>query len=83
VSASKQMREMRPVHFSGTNGARIECDCGCGKTFVPTRSWQRFYSTECRKRSWKFGRVSLKQFTGLEIRVKRIEAKLGIGKEGS
>jgi hypothetical protein len=26
------------------------CLCGCGKSFVQTRIWHEYYSTECRKR---------------------------------
>jgi hypothetical protein len=26
------------------------CLCGCGRSFVPTRIWHEYYSTECRKR---------------------------------
>ena len=32
------------------NLAERQCDCGCGKTFVPKRERQRFFNAQCRGR---------------------------------
>ncbi len=43
------------THFQARSGAgRVTpATCtGCGKSFVPTRSWQKYHSENCRKRSW-------------------------------
>ena len=61
----------------------------CGREFSPSRHWQRFCSTECRKQSWNkynnlnqiYARVeSLEKKTrerieSLEQRVKELESK--------
>ncbi|MCK9600348.1 MAG: hypothetical protein M0R06_14985 [Sphaerochaeta sp.] len=50
MPTTKQARKMRPDALSGANGRLRVCECGCGKSFVSTRKWHRFYSDECRKR---------------------------------
>ena len=75
------MRETRPAHFSGTNGSKVECACGCGALFVPTRNWQRFYTTACRKRGWKLGRISTRDHAAILARLERLEKDLGTIKQ--
>jgi hypothetical protein len=35
---------------------RVVCP-GCGVRFVPARSWQKFHSENCRKRTWEKKRI--------------------------
>ena len=80
MSGLKLMRETRSAHFSGTNRAEVECACGCGVFFVPTRNWQRYRTTVCRKRGWRLGRISTRDHIAILTRLEQIEKHLGIGK---
>ena len=58
----------------------------CDKAFMPQRRWQEYCKPECRVRKWKeknnpVDQKAMKEITQLKIRLDRIEAHLGIGRE--
>lgn len=53
-----------------------KCKCGCGKDFVPTRDWQKFYPGH-RQKYWKEIYAGKRE---LHDRLEKIEEKLGISK---
>ena len=58
-------------------GKRRRCDCGCYRLYTPTRSWQRFYSRECRRDYHRYGTSfgSLKR-DGIKRLVKEAKAAI-------
>jgi len=55
------------------------CLCGaCGAKFAKTREWQVFCSDKCRKESWKTNKMHTRRILQIEVRLARIEAKMGI-----
>lgn len=59
----------------GTSPAPRLCLCGCGRSFVPAREWQVYYSDDCRKRGNK-QLLSRKVPSDLRATLTRIESKL-------
>jgi hypothetical protein len=68
---------MRATHFSGANGSTRVCLCGCGRSFVSTRKWHRFFSDDCRKR---FNKQIKEREVPSDMRasLRRIEDKLDL-----
>lgn len=67
------------------------CECGCGREFVPARSWQRFIDDAHRWNHWyrnrreatrldKARQVLARQDLPLEDRLKKIKRVLGRGR---
>lgn len=77
-----------PAHRVGVSGAERgksigKAVCGaCRREFTPTRHWQRFCSTDCRRAFWTRGGIVKDSLAELESRVRFIEKKLGIKKGG-
>ncbi len=62
-----------------------ECDCGCGKLFVPARKHQHFYSPACRRAAWEAKNSTptvisklRKDHADILARIERIEKHLGM-----
>ena len=71
-TATKEAGKMRPDALSGANGRLVACECGCGRSFVKTRKWHRFYSAECRKRYFQKDREP----ADIRATLARIESKV-------
>ena len=67
--------KMRPDALGEAKGRLVLCECGCGRSFVKTRKWHRFYSDDCRKR---FNKQVREREIPSDIRATlgRIESKL-------
>jgi len=52
---------------------KISCKCGCGKLFIPTRHWQKFYNPSHQKKYWK--EIISNQYQ-LSKKVKELEDKI-------
>ena len=68
----KNASERKESGQGGANGRRVTCECGCGRSFVKTRKWHRFYSDDCRKRYFKKDREP----ADIRATLGRIESKL-------
>jgi len=82
----KTNARMHPAHRVGASGGAGgksvgKSICGaCRREFRPSRRWQRFCSTACRRAFWRRGGLVNDSLAGLESRVRFIEKKLGITK---
>jgi len=72
------MRQTRQEHFSGTFNVSPPICAYCGQIMRKKREWQRFCSTDCRKESWKAGRIAPAQIRSMLRRLDRIERALNI-----
>ena len=68
----QQPGKMRPDALGEAKGRLVLCECGCGRSFVKTRKWHRFYSAECRKRYFQKDREP----ADIRATLARIESKV-------
>lgn len=60
---------------------KVECACGCGKTFKPKYKWHIYFESKCRVRAWMKRQVEKSEKAELikvKDRVEKIEEKLGL-----
>lgn len=82
-TSSKGLHKTRQTHFSRTKKAATgkEAACQkCGRKFNPTRKWQSYCSSKCRKLAWLRKEAKIEILDDHEARLRAIEAKIGIKK---
>jgi hypothetical protein len=62
----KDASQNAQAHFSAI------CQCGCGKSYTPTRKWQKYASYECRKRAGKNRLLTEAKAQEIEMRLFQI-----------
>jgi hypothetical protein len=77
----KKMRQKtRRTHFSGAKSGRTAICPTCRHSFAPTRKWQIFCSSLCRKKAFLKKVAKNATLANHERRLQAIERKLGIKK---
>jgi hypothetical protein len=65
MATEKSIRTHLKARHAPKRPCPVVCTA-CGKRFVPTRSWQKFHSANCRKRAWDEKRIIEMAIRGLE-----------------
>lgn len=75
----KAVRKTRRTHacraYSGRSAIEASCQ-KCGRKFVPTRKWQKYCSTECRKLAFLKRLAKIEILNDHEARLRAIEKRL-------